>query len=304
MIVGNVESKQTPLISDYNKTVQGPIRVYEVKEHGMQWRNELSSSTVRTLIYDVNSIPFNLKNKSGSIQNYVEIESPLSASYLLDSLTTTHTEYEQAKGGSVGKLISELIVREKVKGVEKVERMLLEGTQLTAFGRIEKVNARFESLLGGRFKLSAPTNQEFIITNLSRTDLIAKLEDDTRFMRNVLIVFGLIGVGATAGVAIYYGRKYLERRRAREQADAMRRDRERRRQERQNRTDPAAETTNGQIDSASSSTCVVCLSNPREIILLDCGHVCLCVDCLEQIRDRKCPICRAVFRSHMPFYVS
>ena len=48
--------------------------------------------------------------------------------------------------------------------------------------------------------------------------------------------------------------------------------------------------------------CVVCRSNPREIILLDCGHVCLCEDCSEGING-ECPICRASIRSKYPAYI-
>ena len=40
-------------------------------------------------------------------------------------------------------------------------------------------------------------------------------------------------------------------------------------------------------------SCVVCLSNPREVVLLDCGHVCLCADCLQQLQQPiSCPVCR------------
>ena len=37
--------------------------------------------------------------------------------------------------------------------------------------------------------------------------------------------------------------------------------------------------------------CVVCCQNRRGIILLPCGHVCLCEDCSARITD-FCPVCR------------
>lgn len=37
--------------------------------------------------------------------------------------------------------------------------------------------------------------------------------------------------------------------------------------------------------------CVVCRERPREIIILPCGHVCLCEDCSIDINER-CPVCR------------
>lgn len=36
--------------------------------------------------------------------------------------------------------------------------------------------------------------------------------------------------------------------------------------------------------------CIVCMVNPREIILLPCNHVCLCEDCAEKI-NKMCPVC-------------
>ncbi len=36
--------------------------------------------------------------------------------------------------------------------------------------------------------------------------------------------------------------------------------------------------------------CVICLSEPRQVTLLPCRHLCVCHDCFAQIE--KCPICR------------
>jgi E3 ubiquitin-protein ligase MUL1 len=49
--------------------------------------------------------------------------------------------------------------------------------------------------------------------------------------------------------------------------------------------------------------CVVCCLNPREIILLPCGHVCLCEDCSEEIKD-SCPVCRAEIETKAAAYIS
>jgi hypothetical protein len=43
------------------------------------------------------------------------------------------------------------------------------------------------------------------------------------------------------------------------------------------------------------SECVSCLINPCEVVIVDCGHVCLCIECLWQIvieNSGSCPICR------------
>lgn len=48
---------------------------------------------------------------------------------------------------------------------------------------------------------------------------------------------------------------------------------------------------NADEELPDSQRCCVCHNNPREIILLPCGHYCLCEDCSIGIND-NCPICR------------
>ena len=39
--------------------------------------------------------------------------------------------------------------------------------------------------------------------------------------------------------------------------------------------------------------CVVCLSNFRSCVFLECGHVCACTQCYRALPEpRRCPICR------------
>jgi len=41
--------------------------------------------------------------------------------------------------------------------------------------------------------------------------------------------------------------------------------------------------------------CIVCLGAEREVILLDCGHVCACADCAANLlrMNQGCPVCRS-----------
>lgn len=45
--------------------------------------------------------------------------------------------------------------------------------------------------------------------------------------------------------------------------------------------------------------CVVCMSDPRDTIILPCRHLCLCNGCAESLRYQanNCPICRVPFRA-------
>lgn len=51
-------------------------------------------------------------------------------------------------------------------------------------------------------------------------------------------------------------------------------------------------------DPNADHKCVVCLSNPKEIIVIPCGHVCLCEDCATKIND-LCPVCRQSIEQKM-----
>jgi hypothetical protein len=47
-------------------------------------------------------------------------------------------------------------------------------------------------------------------------------------------------------------------------------------------------------DDDDSNLCVVCLTMPRDTLILPCRHLCLCVECSQVLRHQhnKCPMCR------------
>ena len=48
--------------------------------------------------------------------------------------------------------------------------------------------------------------------------------------------------------------------------------------------------------------CVVCLENPKNVVISPCNHLCVCQHCSTLI-PRKCPICRGVVESKIVVYV-
>ncbi|KAG2377609.1 hypothetical protein C9374_009125 [Naegleria lovaniensis] len=50
-------------------------------------------------------------------------------------------------------------------------------------------------------------------------------------------------------------------------------------------------------DENEVEECIVCFSEPREVILLPCKHKCVCHECFSRID--KCPICRCNVRSYI-----
>ena len=51
--------------------------------------------------------------------------------------------------------------------------------------------------------------------------------------------------------------------------------------------------------------CCICMENPVQTALLDCGHMNLCLKCAREIskseRLRECPVCRAELKGFATF---
>ena len=53
--------------------------------------------------------------------------------------------------------------------------------------------------------------------------------------------------------------------------------------------------------------CVVCQDNEKHILIFPCKHLCICIDCVEEIASsrvdrRKCPLCRRQISSYLEVY--
>lgn len=52
-------------------------------------------------------------------------------------------------------------------------------------------------------------------------------------------------------------------------------------------------------EEEAGGECVICMSEPRDTLILPCRHLCLCAACADSLRYQanNCPICRAPFRA-------
>jgi hypothetical protein len=50
----------------------------------------------------------------------------------------------------------------------------------------------------------------------------------------------------------------------------------------------------GQLVDNDSPDCVICLTDPKEVAVYPCRHMCMCVTCAEALpsQNNKCPMCR------------
>ena len=53
-----------------------------------------------------------------------------------------------------------------------------------------------------------------------------------------------------------------------------------------------------------SVLCKICFKNNSCIVLNPCSHMSTCSICIKQISNKKCPICRVVFRSYSNVFIS
>jgi len=52
-----------------------------------------------------------------------------------------------------------------------------------------------------------------------------------------------------------------------------------------------------------SGACVICIEKRIQVVLIPCGHMCLCKDCAEPFTG-ACPICRADFAGKFRVYMA
>ena len=46
------------------------------------------------------------------------------------------------------------------------------------------------------------------------------------------------------------------------------------------------------IQTFKTDDCVICLTNPPQVLFCNCGHLCLCVECNKMKTLKTCPVCK------------
>lgn len=309
MIVGKLAPADSlkVLHSNFNKEYRGVLRILELKEHTSSIRDNVVRDSARLMSRIVNHESFKILKKNMQVL----VDQPLEASYLEENLHTTYNNFAVNMDSLTSKVVTAIIAKETVKGVETTERMLLTGTTLTCFGKLEQMpySSSSPSWIPGavkaQYRLSPPSNDyTYIITSMSKSELIERLKNTTKFLRISLVIFGTIGAGLGIYLSYNHVKAFVDKKRREYRLNQARLRRiAERRARAQDRVNDASNPDQQSIESNETS-CVICLINPREVILLDCGHVCLCMDCLEQMPSQSCPICRENYRTFAPAYIA
>ncbi|KAM6948181.1 mitochondrial ubiquitin ligase activator of nfkb 1-A [Aplochiton taeniatus] len=292
VIEGAVQPIGEPLRSQFHDSCVGVVQKLMLREHKLVWNNfaRTWNDSERVLHQRVNAVPFNLV---GPDQATVRVLCPLEATGL--QMEIIHEKFHQATYGFTD-IIGQYLSGEKPKGQLETEEMLKVGATLTGVG---------ELILDTDWalKLRPPTDgSEFFLSTVDFDTLRVEQENQAVVWQ----VFASVCALAGAAVLLWVGRRYYHGLRERWERERLRREFERL------GAGAAAAEGDSAGDAASQegaelpleSACVICLSQPRNCVLLDCGHVCCCFRCYQALPQLTCPICRQTIIRVVPFYLA
>ena len=230
------------------------------------------TDTKRLISSVVNHVQFSLNSTNSRYK--VIVDEPLSASGL--EYNRIYNKYEPLNKGSVSTSIVEWASGEKTKGIQTIEDGLLEGTALTAVGKLE--------LRHGTLKIRQPDTHEYILSKLPLSGIIQEKTSSMHRWKYFTIGFTIAG---SVLLVFWLYRKWQQNSRGARFIEP-----------------PPPETEDEQpfSEGGEEQACVICLTRPRNVVILDCGHICACRRCAIQVDI--CPICRAEIVRLVPTYQS
>ena len=277
IIRGSVTPSKSPIESHHFKDIKGVIRQFSVTEHKRSlsragfWYD--SSKVIQTYS---NHVPFYVGKVLIDHEGASELD-----------LEVTYDKFDAAPN-TLGDHVWGWVIGDRSKGVQSTEKMLINDTELTAIGEL--------TLKDSKLTMQAPEDPylDYYLVKDTPKALIKRLENGSTALKTCLVIFGGFGLIIGGYAAYKYYKKYQEYRLTQSSRDTLRTIIEDRGQ-----NDNRPQMPEGQ-------SCVVCLGNQREVILLDCGHVCVCADCAQIIMQTNpnCPVCRQHIDRVAPAYIS
>ncbi|KAM9322335.1 mitochondrial ubiquitin ligase activator of nfkb 1-A [Pholidichthys leucotaenia] len=287
VIEGVVTPLGTPLRSNFHPEFVGVLRKFTLKEHRLLWNGLLRSwmDDERLLDQRVDTMPFLLV---GSDRTAVRVLSPLQASGVHTEVT--YEKFHQVNH-SLGDAVGQYLSGVKLKGQLEIEEMLKVGTTLTGVGQIVQDT-------DGTLSLHPPSDGSQYFLSMADFDTLRDEHASKAFTWKALAITSAL---AGAAVLLWVGLRYYRHQKRRQQQELERREFERFRTEAARVHDAGPEALQAGANE-QTDMCVICLSEPRNCILLNCGHVCCCATCFQALPQQKCPICRQDIVRVVPIY--
>lgn len=227
------------------------------------------SESERVLSEQVYTVPFLLASPDTEVVTQVSVESPLRAVCL--PLETVYERFQQPAHG-FRDLLGQYLSGEKPKGILETEEMLRVGAGLTGIGELALHP-------DGSLHLQPPARGgEYFLSLGDWQTVLAELESVSGLWKGAAMLC------AAAGLAVLLHALCRAYRRARLKQEDK---------------EPDSEEMG---DGGPEDSCVICLTRPRECVLLGCGHICCCFRCFQALPARLCPICRGPIDRVVPLY--
>jgi len=281
-VKGQISADGNLLRSQSNESFEGVIRKTEIREHKASW-----NATFENWSHQDRSIappkwdqePFSLIGSGDSpSEPRIHVEDPTSCYNTLE-LTTTYDHFQTATSG-FGDALGALIKGEYTKGYRTFEQMLLINTTRTVIGELVQTNEE-------KFVIKSPrdTSLRYYITSGGVQTVVAEEIASIRAYRIFSFLLFVIGGGLCVYWAYKRYKKYTGERHDREEVDRLQR-----------------EMKEFDENVEDVRVCTICVSRPRDVVFLPCGHVCSCVQCANQLDT--CPVCRRQVHSRSAIFFS
>lgn len=277
VIRGTVVPVGSPMTSVMSPSVTGVLQVMKLYEHRVsKGMAGFWTEHSKLLHMSVNEVPFYLKNDGAK----VEVLDAFS-SHILD-MDVVYDNYEPSRLSFFDHIFG-FLTGVSQRGHQTTEEVLREGSYITAIGEIELAEAGLRiqpSKVGPMF-----------LTTATKSTVLRRLQEAKSSTLIRIILCSAVGAVLIGLIARKVLRKRLEEKEERMFRESMDKSRKERRSKQRVET------------LTDEQRCVVCVNNPKEVIVLPCGHVCLCEDCAVEIKS-ACPVCRGNIKSKAPAYYS
>ncbi|KAJ8270181.1 hypothetical protein GJAV_G00111280 [Gymnothorax javanicus] len=280
VIEGAAQPVGEPLRSQFQEGTVGVVQKLVLKEHKLVWNSFAGAWTdsERVLHERVSSVPFNLEGADGAA---VRVLCPLEASGL--DAEIIHEKFHQASYGFTD-IVGQYLSGEKPKGQLETEEMVKVGAMLTGVGELILDTDRM-------VKLRPPTDgSPFFLTPADYDSICVEQKDQATLWQVLASLCALVGIA----VVLWAARRYYRHLQAKREQDRLRKQFK----------EVAAGVEDDDSGEPPANTCIICMSEPRSCVLLDCGHVCCCFDCFLALPHPNCPVCRQPIRRVVPLYQS
>ncbi|NXH11244.1 MUL1 ligase, partial [Bucco capensis] len=286
VIKGVVQSVKETLSSQFVENCKGVVQRLTLQEHKMVWNRttHLWNDYEKVIHQRTNTTPFELVPQEQGASITVRVLKPLEASEL--SLETVYEKFHpsvQSFTDAIGHYLS----GERPKGIQETEQMLRVGTALTGVGELVLDNSTI--------KLQPPKQGlPYYLSTADFQSLLQRQEANVRFWKILTILLGFSSCTILFFLLRKQYRQHCHRRHLRQMQEEF-----------QQAQQCLLSEVNTQGRDTLKNSCVICLSNPKSCVFLECGHVCSCTECHQALPEPKtCPICRQSISRVVPLYNS